>query len=108
MVRALLLEASPHPMAKWGLVWHKESRMFSIFCDEKHAGYLCLLGLLVTPDEGGGQHHAGEKPQELERGQRAESRWEEGQGDPQLGSSANHFSSAAEAKLRACWNGKCV
>lgn len=72
VVRALLLEASPHPMAKWGLVWHKESRMFSIFCDEKHAGYLCLLGLLVTPDEGGGQHHAGEKPQELERGQRAE------------------------------------
>lgn len=38
VVRALLLKASPHPTAKGSLVWHKESRMFSIFCDEKHAG----------------------------------------------------------------------
>lgn len=30
------------------LVWHKAPRMFSNFWDAKHAGYLCLLGFLVT------------------------------------------------------------
>lgn len=35
-------------------------------------------------------------------------RREEGQGDAQLGSSADHFSSAAGGKLRACWNSECA
>lgn len=42
--------------------------MFSIFGGAKHAGYFCLLGLLMTLCEAGRQHHAGEKPQELEKG----------------------------------------
>lgn len=67
-VRALLLKASHCPTAMWSLVWHKASRMFSIFWDAKHAGCLRLLGLLVTHLEAGEQHHAREEPQELKRG----------------------------------------
>lgn len=56
------------PTAMWSLVWHKASRMFSIFWAAKHAGCLRLLGLLVTHLEAGEQHHAREEPQELKRG----------------------------------------
>lgn len=50
--------------------WHQASKMFSIFWGAKHVGCLGLLGLLMTLSEAGRQQHAGEKPQELERGGR--------------------------------------